>query len=199
MLTPISTTEGPQGGWRFKEPANGVVITHNHYRAFMSDIFKMREANGLFTGTGWQADVLDEVCRQNPTLPCKDVDAPERVLTLDDIRRFSISVSNWIASGGKFVDYQEAERRASICLTCPRNKSVTGCWGCHGILNWLTENLGDRRTSKDADLHGCELCLCALRAKVHIPLGVLDNEGVDFPEWCWQNTKPITETTKISP
>lgn len=188
MQSPRNPKIVPPGSrWKYTEPANGVPIEANHMKAFLSAAFKMREANGLYTGTGWEEEVLDLMCQQHPEFDCMEVGVPDRPFTLADIRRFGVSVANWIASGGQWVSQEEADRRSSICLTCPHNTTVTGCWGCHGIMDWLVSILGGRKTANDAHLHGCDICSCALRAKVHLPLGVIDNSGLEtkLPEWCW--------------
>lgn len=199
MKKPTQTVETPPGGWKYTEPQTGVTITHTNFRAFMAKIFEHREANELFTGSGWKDDVLDLVCRQNPTTICHDEDKPERRMDLSDVRRFAITLSNWIGQGAQWVPQEEAERRATICSTgnngapCPRNKTINGCWGCKGALNWIVEMMGNRTTSRDADLQQCSACFCTLRAKCHIPLEVM-LEGqeplADLPEYCWMAEKP---------
>lgn len=187
MREPIDTLQVPPGGfWRYREPETGVVVESNHHAAFLAQAFQHREANGLYTGGGWQAEVWDLFCMQNPNFPSREIGTPERHLTIDDIRRFSVTVSRWIGAGGKWVAQEEAERRAAICVGCPNNKSLPGCWGCRGPLNWLKDMLGGNQTSHDSNLESCAKCFCNLRVKVHLPLDVIDNEGVtDLPDFCW--------------
>ena len=189
MLAPIDTSIVPPGGmWRVTDD-NGATISHNHIKSFLGMVFKMREANGLYTGSGWEDDVFDLMCKQHPEIMCKEVGAPERYLSLDDIRRFGHTLAAFVAGGGKWVEKQDAERRAAICVTCPHNKEVAGCWGCKGIMNWLMELIGTHSTSQDDKIHGCDICLCALRAKVHMPLDAIDNTGLVYPDYCWQFTQ----------
>lgn len=193
MRRPIDYTQTPPGGWKYTEPQTGVTFVDNHHRAFTERIFKHREANGLYTGGGWIDDLFDAVCRQNPSIPQRDEDKPERRMELSDVRRFARTLSNWIGAGAEWVIQDEAERRAAICVTCPNNKVVNGCWGCKGPLNWIVEMMGNRTTSQDARLEQCEICFCTLRAKVHIPLDVLldDQEPIEgLPDHCWMKVTP---------
>lgn len=192
MKKPTDTVVTPPGGWRYTEPQTGVRFEHTNYRAFLAMIFRHREANRLFTGSGWADEVMDSVCRQNPSIPCHDDEKPERRMDASDVRRFAISLNNFIGadSDKRWVSQEEAERRAAICVNCPHNVVVNGCWGCKGALNWIVEMMAGRSTSRDADLQQCSKCFCTLRAKVHIDLGVLmDGQEPleDLPEFCWMN------------
>lgn len=83
----------------------------------------------------------------------------------------------WLDSGDPAVDAGQAEARAAVCAVCPHNPAKAS------LTDWFTvpaseiirrqiERLDGRRlaTSKDADLHVCDVCLCPLRLKVHTPL-----------------------------
>lgn len=189
MKKPVDLIQVPPGGeWSYVEPETGMKIAHNHWRSFLEKAFKHREANGLYTGGGWQDIVWDLLCRQNPQVPSIDTEKPERRMDFADVRRFAITLSNWLGAEEKWVAQEEAERRAAICAGCPYNVVVSGCWGCKGPLNWIVEMMGNRQTSRDADLQQCSKCFCTLRAKVHIPLDVM-LEGQepleDLPDFCW--------------
>jgi hypothetical protein len=105
-----------------------------------------------------------------------------------DVVRFLKTVTAWgLKEGFKFVPIEEAERRAAICATCPMNTLVQGCMGCSGVGTLVKMIRGSTRTSQDAKLHTCEVCGCFLQVKVLVPPGVIDNTGLDYPSWCWQN------------
>jgi hypothetical protein len=96
----------------------------------------------------------------------------------------------WVASGGKTVDQVEANRRATICESCPANQRVKenekgpGCCGGKWVsvvkdvpravaaaLTWpMVKN---KTTPSDAKLYTCTPCGCPLRTKVWVPLEVL--------------------------
>jgi hypothetical protein len=189
MKKPRNLMQVPTGGsWKYQEPATGVTIEHNHWKAFLEKAFKHREANGLFTGSGWQNEVWHYVCLQNPQIESVEEGQSERRIDLSDVRRFGVTFSNWLGQGAQWVSQEEAERRAAICVSCPHNQVVNGCWGCKGPLNWIVGMLAGRRTSRDADLQQCEKCFCTLVAKVHIPLSAMlegQEPVADLPEHCW--------------
>lgn len=88
-------------------------------------------------------------------------------------------------AGFRFVPEEEAERRAAICAACPLNVQVQGCMGCSGVSALVKMIRRDRRTGVDGNACGCEL-----KVKVLVPSEVVDNRGVDYPAWCWQNPQP---------
>jgi len=93
----------------------------------------------------------------------------------------------------KFASQEEAERRATICSTCPHNlipgenaeeKSAWMEWSD----NLAIMSIGERKTSHDAILGNCEICSCPLKSKVFwggkIELPE-EEERQTIPE-CWQ-------------
>lgn len=94
---------------------------------------------------------------------------PARMLTLQGVKDVTrLIVRKALSSVGTFLAPQgEAERRASICLTCPNN-SVQGCTVCSGLLQLVRQLVGRRETKYDQYLGVCTLCGCLLRTKVHI-------------------------------
>lgn len=137
---------------------------------------------------------MAEMCEQNSNLECREAGEPERRLTLEDVRRFGSTVKEWLAQGGKFVDKQEAERRAAICIKCHENRPIGICWGCHDALRWIGERVGWPQTSVDSQLQGCAVCGCLLRLKTQMPLGVIDNGTANFPSHCWQHESNVQPT-----
>lgn len=83
---------------------------------------------------------------------------------------------------GKVVAKEEAERRAAICVECPKNDTAGGLkkyfvekaaaeiMGVFGMLKDL-----DVTTSLDNKLGTCEACSCPMRAKVHVSNEILKN------------------------
>lgn len=77
---------------------------------------------------------------------------------------------------GRPVDVAEAERRAGICVVCPKNekgdlaaffteKAAAGIMEILAIAKTL-----DFRTSHDERLGVCSVCKCPLKAKIHAKL-----------------------------
>lgn len=79
-------------------------------------------------------------------------------------------------SSGRPVDGAEAERRAVICASCPKNEKSN--WktfftekAAEGIMEILSiAKTLDFRTSHDERLGVCSVCLCPLKAKIHAKL-----------------------------
>ncbi len=153
-----------------------------------------RRANNL----DWkdiERQVEDEWCRQTDTgsSHCVQCEAPEAHYhtTAEQVRQFAAFVSEWLKGGGKWVDQEEAESRASICSTCPLNIKPEACGPCGELskLVVLASNiLAGKKTSKDKELKSCGVCGCQVRVAVHVPIEPLKKSHGDlkFPDYCWQ-------------
>lgn len=102
---------------------------------------------------------------------------------------------DWFGSG-KPAEKSLAEKRAAVCSKCEFNVkgnfferfSAAAGKELLAILNTLNDL--DLHTSLDSELNVCEICDCALRAKVWCPLDVfaphMSKETLDaLPSWCW--------------
>ncbi len=185
MIAPTQETETPTGGWTFKDVRTGIAYSEYAITAILSKCHKSWIANELPIPENWQAVIREEICQQRPDIECREIGEPETHVTYDDIARFGSTAKNWIESGGKWVDQAEADRRASICAGCVYNKPVKLCFGCDATLSWIAHRIGWPTTSRDAELSSCKRCKCLLKLKIHMPLNVLDDKGVEYPEWCW--------------
>jgi hypothetical protein len=80
---------------------------------------------------------------------------------------------DWMGDGGWPVEKGQASGRAQCCLKCPK----------HGKVYWLTRAVikGIKRIfelknsmkisiPEEGKLHGCMVCNCDLRLKVHVPI-----------------------------
>lgn len=102
-------------------------------------------------------------------------------------------VVDWLMSGGNAVAPELAERRAGICVACPKN--VPGSWYTVAPAQLIKETLEARKdltlaTSHDAELKSCDVCRCLMRLKVWVPLEpILKNTSpailAEFPPNCW--------------
>jgi hypothetical protein len=86
------------------------------------------------------------------------------------------------------VSRQEADRRARACANCTKNLHGI-CTSCAGneFLD-LFQGLLRRGASTPYDEHldSCSVCGCLLKAKVHIPLDVLEKlQQHTYPSNCW--------------
>lgn len=81
---------------------------------------------------------------------------------------------------GKIVAKEEAERRAAVCVVCPKN-DVTGGLTKYFLKESASEIMlvagmlkdRDATTSLDDKLGVCQACECPMRAKVHVEAHVL--------------------------
>lgn len=88
------------------------------------------------------------------------------------------SVNDWLESNGEAVPTEQAEKRATVCVACPKN-------GAGDFTKWFVapaaaaikrqlEKLQGRNltTSKDSVLNICEVCLCPNKLSVHVPIQI---------------------------
>jgi len=191
MKIPRDLVTVPHGGfWEVRIPKTGHLIKEVHINNFIGSAVRHVESMEIdldgMTVRDW---ILALWCQQHPDSPCQDTEKPDRAFTVEDLKRFASSMGKWVqkVAGGEsaWVSQEEAERRAEICSTCIKNQYVACGW-CGGPVATAVNLLGGRRTSRDDKLQSCEICLCTLRAKVHMPLDAVDNEGLEWPSWCWQ-------------
>lgn len=90
------------------------------------------------------------------------------------------------------VPQLQAEQRAAICVTCTENVPRADCSNCHQetLRNLVVRVAGSRGTPYDSQLNVCQVCLCELKGKVHLPLARLlkiagDAEFSRLPAHCW--------------
>lgn len=187
MREPCSPHEAPNGGWQYRDPRNGVLYKDNALNAILQRVYKAWKANDIPVPDDWEAVVKHEICEQFPHVESREIGEPERHVTLEDVKRFGATIKNWLASGEGFVPPEESERRAQICTKCQEyNKPLRLCLGCAQGMQWMAERLDWPQSRHDPKLQGCTLCRCLLRLKIHVPLGVIDNTGIDYPSHCWQ-------------
>lgn len=102
-------------------------------------------------------------------------------------------VLDWLTSGGKPVAAELAEKRAAICVECPKN--VDGSWYTVAPAELIRNTLESRkdlvlRTPYDDRLKSCDVCKCLNRLKVWCPMEHIVNKTkpetmAEFPKHCW--------------
>lgn len=102
-------------------------------------------------------------------------------------------VLDWLQSGGPPVTQDLANKRAQICVECPRN--VPGSWYTVAPAEIIRETLSARsdlklETPNDEKLKSCDVCKCLMRLKVWTPLEFILSKTnpeimAEFPEACW--------------
>ena len=196
QLRLINTVDVPRGDWTFLVEETGVRVKAGSVRRLKVMVRQHLDANRIAVPPGLDELVEDMACRNLGKWDHWCTDAPVPVAAgararsrwnVRDVLRFLKTIIAWGSKTGfAFVDQAEAERRAAICATCPLNVQVSGCLGCSGVSKLVRHIRNKRTTSFDPNLHTCEACGCELKVKVLVPLDVIDNTGVEYPEHCWQ-------------
>jgi hypothetical protein len=196
MLTIVDKQLIPPGEFRYQQPETGFKIQTRSWSQMLQQVHSHRVGNlGCDIEAGWQARLEHDYCLQNSldgTQWCSDEKyyAPDesRPLHWSDIQRFLFSMIQWVAGGRKLVEQDEAERRAAICATCPKNVDLhVACPSCVKLDALIAETKGDRATSLDASLRNCEVCRCFLPTLVFYPEEAISKKGLTYPPNCWHN------------
>ena len=121
----------PPGGWSYTEKSTQYKMVAMTYDNLFDQIEDHRIANGLDVSKGWRGRVVDELCETLPDGYCLDQNAPPpvRKTNIGDVKNFMKTIARWSASSDKYVSQDEAEQRAKICSTCPKNIHIKGCKG----------------------------------------------------------------------
>jgi hypothetical protein len=190
MKRPKNKTFTPKNGFRYKQPQTGMEFVADHPNVLEKQVFDHRMSlpdMNLDLGGGWKSRMWHDACEQNSLWDCEDTEDPGRYPNLIDAWNWVQSMNDWRARGFDTVTQEVAESRAAICAECPRNRNVSGCMGCHGVAEVVSRLTGGKTTSKDGLLSMCEVCLCVLAPKVHLPIEVLHPEKHEgkWPSHCW--------------
>ena len=115
---------------------------------------------------------------------------------LGSVAAGSETLIDWIKSGAEAVPSELAEKRGAVCVECPENaKGDWTRWFTVPISEAIRHALEQRRgmnlsTSHDDKLSCCQVCLCPLKLKIHVPLDdILKKMPAEvqaaLPENCW--------------
>lgn len=214
MVT-LNRHEFPNGGWAFRQPQTNWTnpMAMVGFNASVQAIIKHRMANKAITikhrlATDPRAvgDELEKYTRlrlgipePTPTsfFPQSSNRLPSRVVAAAaDIKRAAQGtavVLDWLTSGGAPVSQSLADKRAGICVTCPKN--VEGSWYTVAPAELIRSTLSARSdlklaTPSDGQLKSCDICKCLMRLKVWCPLSHIVKQTkpevmAEFPSWCW--------------
>lgn len=190
MKKPRNIGQVPEGDWRYEQPETGMKFRSQHWKELQGFVWDYRNSVPelqLDTTGGWVTRFWSNVCEQNHYYDCIDAENPGRYPNLSDAWNWVKSMEDWRKTGFDTVPQEEAERRAAICAKCPHNRIISGCWGCKGVGEQVSKLSGGKTTSIDQNLHMCDVCLCVIKAKVHLPREVIHTDGLDdkWPSFCW--------------
>lgn len=95
-------------------------------------------------------------------------------------------IKNMIYS--KYVSQEEADRRAVICISCPKNIFHDMGPFVHWSNEIMVNSVGDRKAKDYEKLGECSCCTCPLRAKVWYggEIELKEKELECTPDFCWQ-------------
>lgn len=198
----------PPGGWRFYQPetkwrAPTPIASTLNQTAML--VIAMRKKNPAITAkfklaTNLEA-VKSEVVRFNRKLNGLPEEAtplpflaPHRyqsgssagavgdkggIANLKRAAQGAAVVLDWLGSGAQPVDQALAEKRAAICVACPKN--VPGAWYTEGPAKLIKEAVEswkkvtgktdfEFKTDQGDKLKSCSACKCLLPLKVHVGL-----------------------------
>jgi hypothetical protein len=213
-MSELSRSQTPPGGWVYYQPQTGwhmpnpVSVT---FSQAVSLIIKHRLANGaisaknsLSTNQTVVEEELDTYTRLRLGIPAVPKTIPLRSLpslvagAAAGVKRAAQGtgvIIDWLTSGGAPVDQATADKRAKICVECPKN--VEGSWYTVAPAELIRNTLSARselklQTPYDESLKSCDVCKCLLRLKAWVPLHFIKdhtpaNVMAEFPPNCWIN------------
>lgn len=202
------------GGWAFRQPQTGWTnpMAMVGFKASVMAIVKHRIANkaimlkhNLSVDPDVVAAELKNYTRLRLGIPLpappsffpQSSSLPSRVVGVAaDIKRAAQGtgvVLDWLTSGGQPVEQALAEKRAAVCVECPKN--VTGAWYTVAPATIIKETLEARKdlkleTQQGDKLKSCDVCKCLMPLKVFVPLRfIVDHTKPEimseFPSQCW--------------
>ncbi len=104
------------------------------------------------------------------------------------------SIIEWLGDGGSVVDRETANRRAQMCLSCPKHTS--GFPVTEGVAMAIKRHLEAKsaaglRVDNEKSLHTCSVCGCAMRLKIWQNISMVKKQMTthdfeNFENPCWQ-------------
>lgn len=196
--------DAPHGRWRYTHPISGHIFDHYDYSTIEREVIAHNKGNGYEMPPDWREVFQDAMCKENKwgKETCRRIVGgriARSAISFADAMSFGKVLLKFFTSkktdAGKFVDQEEANRRAEICRNCPLNVAESwSCGSCSQMIQDLVQSIsGEKKTPYDNELGFCGICHCSLKASVHYPLeaqakGVNDEMVEKFKEtgYCWK-------------
>lgn len=181
----------PPGSFRYTQPESNHLMVGITLGTLLQLVSQHRQNMGYQTHGNLRAEIEDAICQslspEDQVAHC-DIGVASSSVHWSTVLRFLKTAASWAIGGFQLVPQEEAERRATICATCPLNVALSGCAVCRTTLDEARELLLKRSTSRDAELRACGICGCDNKAQVHFPLEALKQGTGDlsYPSWCWK-------------
>lgn len=170
------------GGWRDVCPETNFPFFADSLEQLVDKEKKHLIANKYPVPENLAEIIENRICHMMPEGICISTDAEKNVigrsrLPVVDIMNTTLRFSNT----QRVVSQQEAERRASICSSCPHNAISKICSTCRGINSQLRSMMNGRSTPYDHKLHICDIAGGYCKVMVHY----LNISVKDKVQGCW--------------
>lgn len=214
-MSPLSYTQIPNKGWMFRQPQMNWSVQNPVSKTLdevTDEVIRLRQKNPAITAQHSLATDFDtvkaEVYEFNrlrlgapPSSPPKFM--PQHPMAAGGVVGHAGRtvaglklMAQWLGAGLKPVPKELAEKRASICVECPKNQKGDLWQRLDAIaardLRALIEKKNQMalKTSYDDKLQTCVLCDCWNQLKVHVPLQHIlkntpDEVTSTLPNACW--------------
>jgi hypothetical protein len=163
------------------------------YYTWQVKIMEHRRGNNLDIPVNMMAIAEDQLCGTLPPGFCiyevNDQSSVDIRIGVADVLDWLNALKRKILSGEPYVEKDEANRRAAICVSCPLNvQAIGGCGSnCNKIVERLTPGMAKQSTLFDSQLKTCAVCHCYNSVQVHFPLAVLgETDTPKLPDHCWR-------------
>ncbi len=119
------------------------------------------------------------------------------VAVVESAKKLIAGIGLWMEWFGEGpVDFGLADKRAAVCIKCPKNQPAEGANKLSELaakeLAHIMGSLHEKRlaTSHDEKLNVCTVCLCPLKAKVWTPQALAvkhtsEKTMSELPDNCW--------------
>jgi hypothetical protein len=189
--------EVPPGGWRYRQPETGMLMTGADFTELQSKVKAHRRANAFPIGLEFEQEIIDQLCSIMPPGVCEqDIGAVQkgRPLTFKEVVTATLTLGSWIVGGMKRETLQVANERVRVCSGCPYNQKIQGCGSCamNTVRNMIVDLVGKEKLEYSNDIQGnaCAICGCSIGALVWMPSDILNQhepaETLEkLPAHCW--------------
>lgn len=190
----------PPNGWHF-QVAPGIMLEAINEEELVKQIFEYRLRHNIPVGD-IERDIDDyycsrwpKVCHKEPkdweNIPKTASAAPSESLMHRVTRWAAMMVHGQPKGGFSLVSAEEANRRAGICVGCPRNQPWrTGCSGCSSSSATVLAQIRKLQTVKQqGELVGCRVAGWDNATACWMPLNALpltESQIQELPDRCWR-------------
>lgn len=186
-MVSINNNIYPKEGFFFKE-RDGASIRGDTWEGVIVRVTNYRRRAGYPEGNV-REEVMTQACQRNPGL-CIEEDGAYRAalnkatLKTRVLKWFLDTFSRHQREPFTFSYETDANNRAQVCATCPKNQQMPGgCASCKAAVEESRKNIIGGRFV-DARLHACDVLGEDLNTARWIEQIVVENG--DLPGFCWR-------------